>query len=90
MDTQDQTDPPQPEIAGPAEAVTYLTEQLRSGMDSRHRIAAAQGVVNYHLAAEIAGLIDTLVQQTQSLAGMINSVPTPNASRPNTTGVTKQ
>lgn len=57
------TNPPQPkpDIASPVEAMEYLTQALRNG-DFRMKVHAAAGIVNYHLASEIAGLINILTR----------------------------
>lgn len=60
------TPTPQSDFVTPVEAFEFLSKQMHEGLDTRYQIAAAQGIVNYYLAREIAGLVDFLTQQLMS------------------------
>lgn len=63
MEQQPEPTDPSEEIASPTEAMKYLTEAFRApNIDWRHKVMAAQGIINYHLASEIAGLIGLLTR----------------------------
>lgn len=60
-------------FVAPAEAMQFLSEVFRETNDVRRRVDAANGIVAYYLAHEIASLIDGLTTQTQALQGYMAS-----------------
>lgn len=73
---QEPTAPPQPDIASPTEAMEYLTTIFRiERQDPRLKVQAAKGIVNYHLASEIAGLINALAEQTERVQAILANSP---------------